>query len=164
MQSDQRARTEQRLAYVTLTGVLLALMAALGLRRQRKNATLQLRDVTLLGLAAFRLGRLVSYDRVMEPLRSPFTQTVPDSTGAGESVEPKGTGWRRSAGELISCPICSGTWIAAALLYGLEFAPGPTRVLMAVMSAMGLSEMLDSLTEWLCWNAQAARKQVGSKS
>jgi hypothetical protein len=35
---------------------------------------------------------------------------------------------------------------------------------MAIMSAMGLSEMLDSLTEWLCWNAQAARKQAGSQN
>ena len=164
MRTDQRALTEQRLVYVTLTSVLLALVAALGLRRQKRNSALHLRDVALLGLAAFRLGRLVSYDRVMEPLRSPFAQTVPDPTGAGESVEPKGAGWRRSAGELLSCPICSGTWIATALLYGLEFAPGPTRVLMAIMSAMGLSEMLDSLTEWLCWNAQAARKQADSKS
>ncbi len=164
MQTDQHALTQQRLAYVTLTGILLALVTALGLRRPKRNVTLGLREVVVLGLAAFRLGRLVSYDRVMEPLRSPFTQTVPDPTGAGESVEPKGTGWRRSVGELISCPICSGTWMAAALLYGLEFAPGPTRVLMAIMSAMGLSELLDSLVEWLCWNAQAARRQTGSKS
>ena len=161
MHTDRQVLTEKRLAYVTLTSVLLTLVTALGLRRQKKDSTLQLRDVALLGLAAFRLGRLVSYDRVMEPLRSSFTHTVPDPTGAGESVEPKGVGWQRSVGELISCPICSGTWIAAALLYGLEFAPGPTRVLIMIMSAMGLGELLDSLNEWLCWNAQAARKQSG---
>lgn len=164
MPTDQHALTRQRFAYVTLTGILMALIAALGLRRRERNSTPGLREVVVLGLAAFRMGRLVSYDRVMEPLRSPFTQTVPDPTGAGESVEPKGVGWRRAVGELMSCPICSGTWMAAMLLYGLELAPGPTRVLMTIMSAMGLSELLDSLVEWLCWNAQAARRQAGSKS
>lgn len=72
-------------------------------------------DLTLLALATFRLGRLIAYDRVMEPFRQFFTQTVPDATGAGDSVEPKGHGVQQALGQLISCPICAGTWVAAQI-------------------------------------------------
>jgi hypothetical protein len=68
------------------------------------------------------------------------------------------------AGDLIACPICAGTWIAAALVYGLELAPRPTRVLMAIMSAIGLGELLNALTEMLSWTGQAAREQAGSSA
>jgi hypothetical protein len=108
------------------------------------------------------MGRLIAFDRVMEPYRAPFTQTVPDSTGAGDTVEPKGSGWRRAIGELISCPICAGTWIAAVLTYSLELAPRPTRLLMTIMGAIGLGELFHTLTEALCWVGQHAREKAGA--
>ena len=70
-------------------------------------------DLALLGLATYRMGHLISYDRVMEPLRAPFTRTIPDPTGAGETVEPKGEGFQKTIGQLLCCPICSGMWAAA---------------------------------------------------
>jgi hypothetical protein len=64
--------------------------------------------------------------KVTEPYRAPFTQTVSDCTVSGDTVEATVTGWQRAIGELIACPICTGTWVAAALVYGLELAPRPT--------------------------------------
>ena len=58
----------------------------------------------------------------------------------------------------MSCPICLGTWFAAALVYGLHLVPRPTRVLLAVMSTTGVAELCYSITEWLDWNARAARR------
>jgi hypothetical protein len=77
-------------------------------------------------------------------------------------VVPEGEGVRRAIGELFSCPICAGTWIASALVYGLEIAPRPTRIFLAIMSAIGLSEIFNSATEALQWTGEAARKQAGS--
>jgi hypothetical protein len=118
-------------------------------------------DLTMLALAAYRLGRLIAYDVVMEPFRRPFARTVPDGTGAGESVEARGTGARRAIGQLISCPICAGTWIAAFMVYGLYAFPGPARVFLAIMAAIGAAELLNSLTEILCWSGQYAREMTG---
>jgi len=118
-------------------------------------------DFTMLALATYRLGRLVAYDVVMEPFRRPFARTVPDGTGAGDTVEAHGTGARRAIGQLISCPICAGTWIAAFLVYGLYAFPGPARVFLAIMAAIGAAELFNSLTEILCWSGQYARELTG---
>jgi len=120
-------------------------------------------EMALLGLATFRLAHLVSYDLVMEPVRQFFARTVPDSTGAGESVEPRGEGIRRAFGQLICCPICSGTWIAAFLTYALILFPGPTQVFLVMTAAIGVAELLNALGEALSWLGQLARTQSGEK-
>lgn len=65
-------------------------------------------------------------------------------------------------GELLSCPICIGTWAAAGLVYSLHLAPRPTRVLLAVMSSTGVAQVLNESTEALSWSGRAARHQAGS--
>jgi hypothetical protein len=90
------------------------------------------------------------------------TETVPDAYEAGEYVIAEGTGVRKAIGELVSCPICVGTWVASGLVYGLRIAPGPTRLVAAILGVSGLAEMLNAVTETLSWGAQAARKQAGS--
>jgi hypothetical protein len=166
MPSNKDALDERRITYLTLTGLFLALFAAFAMRerRGRKLFDLQPLDLFMLGLATFRLGRLAAYDKVTETLRLPFTRTTRDSSGAGDTVIPKGHGVRRAIGELISCPICAGTWIGAALVYGLDIAPRPTRAFLAIMSAIGLAELLNAATEALSWSGQVAREEVGELS
>lgn len=118
-------------------------------------------DLFLLATSTLRLGRLAAYDRVFEPIRAPFAETRPDDYGASQTTAPKGHGARRSLGELLSCPICAGTWIAAGLVYSLHLFPGPTRLFMTIMSTIGLGEMLNALTEYLTWQGEVARKHVG---
>ena len=154
--------TQERLGYAVATGIFLSVFAVFNLVTRRKDKGVRPFDLALLGLSSFRLGRMVAYDKVMEPFRSPFTKTVPDPTGAGDTVVPAGTGWRRAIGELIACPICAGTWIAAGLVYGLEITPRPTRVLLSIIGAIGLGELLGALTEMLEWAGQASREQAGS--
>jgi hypothetical protein len=107
------------------------------------------------------MGRLIAFDTIAEPLRAPFTKTVPDDSGAGDTVVAAGTGAREKIGELLSCPICAGTWIAAGLVYGLQFFPTPTRLLITIMSAIGFAELLNAATEAMTWAGQAQRVDVG---
>jgi len=65
-------------------------------------------------------------------------------------------------GELVSCPVCVGTWVAAGLVYGLHLAPRPTRVYLAVMGTTGAAELLNCSAEALGWLGRAARKDAGS--
>jgi len=118
-------------------------------------------DIALLALATFRLGRLIAYDRVFEPFRAPFTRTVPDETGAGESVEPRGKGVRQAIGQLISCPICAGTWVAAILVYLLLLYPDVTRLFLTFTAVIGAAELLNGVNEALCWRAERDRALAG---
>ena len=121
-------------------------------------------QLVLLGFSTYRLGRLIAYDRVMEPFRQFFTDTVPDSTGAGESVNPKGEGFQQALGQLICCPICAGTWVAALLTYLLYLFPGPMMVFLTMTAAIGIAELLGALTEALSWSGQYARTLSGAKN
>jgi Protein of unknown function (DUF1360) len=156
--------TARRTTYAGLNGLFLALLAAFAHRQRNQRDNMELRpfDLALLGLATLRLGRLVAYDKVFETWRLPVAETQPDESGAGDTVVPKGHGFQRALGELISCPICAGTWIAAVLVYGLRIAPHFTRALLAIMSAVGIAELLNGAVEVMEWNARAAREQVGS--
>ena len=159
--SKREQLTKIVLILIFLSGFGIAIWA---LTPERILTTLQswdFLDLALLGFAAFRLGRLVAYDRVMEPLRAYFAQTVPDATGAGESVEPRGEGVRQALGQMITCPICAGTWIAALLVIGLVWLPGLAQLFVWAAAAIGLAELVGSTVEALCWVAQRARVQAG---
>jgi hypothetical protein len=162
--STEKKTIAERATYVALLGLFLSLFTTFSLykRKAGQESNLHPFDLALLGFATYRLGRLVAYDKVTQPLRQSFTKTVNDPSGAGKTVAPKGTGAQRALGELLSCPICSGTWIAAILVYGLGLIPGPTRTFLAIMSAIGLGELLNAATEALQWLGEAERKEVGS--
>jgi hypothetical protein len=161
MASDGQERQEQA-TYLTLIGIFLGLLAAFSKREQGRHGevTLSGLDLTMLGLSTFRTGRLITYDQVTGPLRGPFTETEPDSYGTGEDTVPEGTGARKALGSLLACPTCTGTWAAATMVYGLRVAPAPTRLFLAIMSAGGLAEILNSANEALSWTGSAERKQA----
>jgi len=120
-------------------------------------------DLVLLSFSTFRLGRLVAYDKVLDPFRKFFTDVGPDPTGAGDTVEPKGKGVQQVLGQLICCPICAGTWIAAMLTYLLYLFPGPTHVFLTMTAAIGIAELLGAATEAMSWTGQQARTISGAK-
>jgi len=155
--------TQERATYLTLDGIIFSLFALFSSRHRRKSdiANLKSRDLVMLGFATYRLGHLISFDKVTEPLRLPFTETRMDEFGAAMTVEARGEGVRRAIGELISCPICSGTWAAAALVYLVNLFPGPGRIFITMLGAIGMGEALHALTEQLSWTAALARKRVG---
>lgn len=148
-----KPKTEQRLTYPILTGLFLVIFLAI-----RPTVTLAPLDFGLLSLATLRMGRLVAFDKAFSTYRLPFTRTVKHESGEGLTVEPKGTGARRVIGELISCPICAGTWIAALLIYGLHFVPRLAKGWIAIMAAIGAAEILHALTEAFQWTGEAQRE------
>ena len=162
--SLDREQVERRSTYVALIGLFLSLFATFSTRIMRGSGELKPLDVALLGVATFRAGRMVAYDQVLGPVREPFTETQPDESGAGDTTVPEGRGAQRALGELLSCPICVGTWVAAILTYGLHLLPGPTRVLLTILSAAGVAELLGATTEALSWGGAVARRRVGAES
>jgi hypothetical protein len=163
-----KLENQEMASKITLIGIFMAVFTAfvsgnINRRHGRKDHQMKPFDWLLLIFSTLRMGRLIAFDRVTEPIRKPFTETVPDETGAGETVEARGSGVTYSIGQLISCPICAGTWVAAALVYGMQVFPAPTRIFISIMSTIGAAEFLNSLTEAFSWTAQAARKFAGHK-
>ncbi len=119
--------------------------------------------VILLGIAAFRLGRMVSYDLVFEHYREPFVVTVKDGSGAGDSTAPRYEhGWRHVIGCLLVCPVCVGTWIAAMLVAGLNIAPWLTQPFVVIFAVVGIAEFLNGLHEHHEWSGQHHRELAGA--
>jgi hypothetical protein len=99
-------------------------------------------DILLVGVATFKLSRTVSKEVVMSPLRAAFTR-FEEKAGEGELNEtPRGEGYQRTIGELLTCPFCLGMWVAAFLAYGLVLAPPVTRLAMTILASKALSDTL----------------------
>jgi hypothetical protein len=118
--------------------------------------------IILLGIAAFRLGRAVSFNTVGLWIRDICkVETRPDSCGAGDNNHSTGNGLQWVLGELVTCPICSGTWSAMLLLtaYALNHSFG--LVLIYILAAAGVAEILHWLSETLEWSGRHSREQAG---
>jgi hypothetical protein len=165
MQSSKMnpAEAVTKLAFtaIFLGGVLFFLISGQFFGSGIKDFRLDWLDLLLLSLATYRLGRLIAFDRVAEPLRSPFARTVRDVTGAGNTVIARGSGVQRAFGQLISCPICAGTWIAAGLVMLLYYFPAEVRLFLFMAAAVGGAELIHNATEAFCWTGTLNRARAG---
>lgn len=101
------------------------------------------RDLALLSGASFKLGRLIAKEKVAAPVRAPFTAYQGKADAPGEVDErPRGSGPQAALGELLTCPYCLGMWVISALIVGLVTAPRETRLVASILSALGVSDLL----------------------
>lgn len=117
----------------------------------------------MLGLAAFRGGRAVSFNGVFVWLRELLkVYPSPDSSGAGDSNAPHGKGPLYVLGELTTCPICSATWVGMGLLLLLALVPHMGNGMIILLGAAGIAEVLHWLSERLEWSGRYYREESGS--
>jgi Protein of unknown function (DUF1360) len=99
-------------------------------------------DVAQLAIATHYVSRLVAKDPVTSPLRAPFTRYEGLSAPSELDEEVRAHGLGHSVGELLTCPMCLGQWVATAFCAGLVLAPVPTRLALATFTAASGSNML----------------------
>ncbi|MGE7764148.1 DUF1360 domain-containing protein [Peribacillus sp. NPDC096540] len=98
--------------------------------------------VLLLGLASFRLTRLIVFDKIIEPLRRPFFKEIEEKNEKGD-VEiyliPKEKGLLGWFGQLLSCFWCVGIWVSLflVLLYLQQLFIGEVLILILAVAAVG---------------------------
>lgn len=109
------------------------------------NKTPPARDIALLGIATFRLSRLLTADRVTSILRRPFVEEgVGEEQLEGVVQKPKEEGQVTAAvGQLITCPWCTSVWAAAFNVYLLTFFPRIGRLFLLILTSSGISQLLD---------------------
>jgi hypothetical protein len=132
--------------YATVLGVFAAAAGAVAGAARLAGRRLPERpspgDVALLAVATHKISRLITKDAITSPIRAPFTQFEEAAGEAELNESPRGHGVRHSLGELLTCPFCTGVWVAGGLAAGLVFAPRLTRFGMGVASAVAGSDFL----------------------
>lgn len=130
--------------YAMVTALFSATLATFLFCQRRSTLPdrIELRDLILLGFATQKLSRLATRSKVMTPFRAPFTRD-PEPAGSGEVEEtPRGTGLRKTIGELVTCPFCIGTWISLALLIGFSWEPRVARFIAGIFAVGSISDFV----------------------
>jgi Protein of unknown function (DUF1360) len=133
-------------AYATIAGAFLAglgLVAVLARRSPPAGAL----DFVALSAATFKASRTLSRERVASFVREPFVE--------GDDEHPAGEGMQRALGELVTCPRCIGTWVAAGLASSQMVAPRFGRALTWTLGAAAANDFLQGAFTALCAKANA---------
>ncbi|MFJ8530189.1 DUF1360 domain-containing protein [Bacillus sp. NPDC094106] len=98
--------------------------------------------------AAFRLTRLIVYDKITSFLRRPFIEEVqinePDGT-VSIYTKIKGKGIQKWIGELLSCYWCTGVWVSAFLLLLYDFVPKVAEPLILLLAIAGAAAIIETI-------------------
>lgn len=132
--------------YAALAAIFNLLFAAflLAAKQSRRPLPERLapRDILLLGVATHKLSRLISRDQVTAFLRAPFVTYKSPAAASEVEEEPRGSGWQRALGNLLTCPYCVAQWVSAGFVYGLAFAPRTTRLIAGVFATYTIADFL----------------------
>ncbi len=103
----------------------------------------------IFALAAFRLTRLIVYDKITAFLGRPFIDeleiTEPDGS-VSTFTKVKGKGLRKWVGELLSCYWCTGVWVSAFLLVLYNWIPIVAEPLLALLAIAGAAAIIETIT------------------
>lgn len=130
-------------------GVVGALAAAARVTSREVPDGLPVTDVALSALATHKLSRLLARDPVTSPLRVPFTAYQGTAGPAELQEEVRGSGAQKTVGELITCPFCTGVWVATAFTAGLVYLPRTTRLAIGTFASLAGADMLQFARSWL---------------
>jgi Protein of unknown function (DUF1360) len=111
-------------------------------RRGRLPEQIATKDIIVLGIATHKISRLLTKDAATSFMRAPFVRLHEKSGNNSLDEEPRGSGLQRSIGELLSCPECTGNWVASGLAIGLIHTPRVTRVIGAMYASLAIGDML----------------------
>jgi len=133
-------------SYAALIGLFNLILAVFLFFAKRAGYDLpervELTDMALLGVATHKLSNSLANDAVAMPLRAPFTELQEKQGPKMVDEQPRGSGLRRSVGELLTCKFCLGMWMASFFTYGLVLAPRVTRLIASIFAVVTLSDHL----------------------
>ena len=99
-------------------------------------------DLVLLGLAAFRLIHLLTYDKIFDVVRAAFM----DRKGA--RLKNAERGWRRLMCEFMQCIWCTGMW-SGLIVVTVYFLGAWGRYAVIVLAVAGLGSLLQLMSKAL---------------
>jgi len=104
--------------------------------------------IMIIGLASFRLTRLIVYDKITEFLRSPFFDEVKEMDDEGMEeifLVPKKSGWKKWIGELLSCYWCMGIWSSMFLIFMYFYFPMFGELVILILSVSAIAAIIETI-------------------
>jgi hypothetical protein len=138
--------------YALLLGAHLGLVGAALFALNRRGAALGeigAGELLLTGVATFKLSRTISKSWIGTAVRAPFTRYVGQGSGDEVNEVGRGEGVQEAVGDLLTCPFCTGHWVATGLVLGHAAAPGPTRAVTRILAAGAIADTLQYVRGWL---------------
>lgn len=132
--SDERPLGSYAALALAFGSALGAFVVAEGKRLPREPSW---SDTVLIGIASHKLGRLIAKEDVTSFLRAPVTVDE-------EASRPEPHGFRRAAGQLLTCPSCVGLWVAAGFSGANVLWPSHTRFVASVLAAHSCADFLNA--------------------
>jgi hypothetical protein len=133
----------KRASYGAVIATYLTLATATAVAVHRSGRRLpqpKLRDGLVLGLATFKASRIITKDKVLQPVRAPFVADTTPGEGAEVNSQPARGGLRGAIGELITCPFCLSVWIATAMIGAFAFSPRATRLAATGLASIAIAD------------------------
>lgn len=104
-------------------------------------------DMALIGMATHKLSVILTKEWSTAPLRAPFTK-YQSIEKAGELNEvSRGHGFREAVGDLLTCPYCTGVWVATGFSLALANTPKATRFVASIFGAVAVADFLNCAYE-----------------
>jgi hypothetical protein len=144
--------------------VIFISLMILAARPQGFPSSISLFDVILLVLAAFRITRLVVYDKVTRFFREWFVQKKELQRDGKTYVEiiPYTHGIRATLHELLNCPWCIGMWAALIVTFFYFECPWSWYVIL-FMAVAGVSSFIQITANGIGWKAENLKHEALSR-
>lgn len=107
-------------------------------------------DLLILGLACFRLTRLLVYDRITSFIRNLFMEEMEEIGESGQKeiyLVPKKGVIKGFFGELLSCYWCTGIWSAIGICVFYYFIPFYAVPVILVLAVAGIGALIETLVQ-----------------
>jgi hypothetical protein len=107
----------------------------------------------LLGLSAFRLTRLLVFDKITAFIRDPFLDEMEEIDEYGQKeiyLVPKEGKLKGFMGELLSCYWCTGVWSSIVLCAFYMIYPTLAFPILLILAVAGLAAIIETIIQlWL---------------
>ena len=102
-------------------------------------------QLIIFGLAVYRGANIISNETVTKPLRRPFITTF--KRYGKEQEKARERGFRGAMGMLLTCPSCTGVWVATTLVYGYLLAPAAMTIFTTLLALSAIERIIARVLE-----------------
>lgn len=122
-------------------------------------------DAVMMSFAAFRITRLVVYDKITRWFRELFAQTrVVEKDGTKfVEVTPYASGFRHTVYDLLNCPWCIGIWSAAIVVFAYFVFIWAWSIIFFLAIA-GAGSLLQVIANGIGWRAEGLKMEAEERN
>lgn len=144
--------------------VLVGALWAIYTNRGSWPTSISIFDAFLLVCAAFRITRLVVYDKITRFFREWFVhKTIVEHAGSKwVEMRPVEDGFRQTMADLLVCPWCVGLWSGLVVSFFYYMYPWAWFVIL-FLAISGLGSLVQILANMIGWRAEIYKLQAKEK-